>query len=198
MMANIAPVHLMKWIEEHKTLFSGPVANKEVFPESEFIYQIVRGPTRRTAFKTILATRTSINRRAAARFEAYTPTVSRPNTLIPGPRPRPAAAAPAAASGSRQRAKLSIRRREMLWREGRLGRLVHGNQRASSSSSASTLISPPAYVATKPTISWLGKGQFWLPTYRMSFTSTPTSSFTSRATQPSSDSPLSTKPATSA
>src|SRR5438128_576598 len=50
MMANIAPVHLMKWIEEHKTLFSGPVANKEVFPESEFIYQIVRGPNARNDF----------------------------------------------------------------------------------------------------------------------------------------------------
>ena len=34
-MANIAPVHLMKWIEEHKTLFSGPVANKEVFPDAD-------------------------------------------------------------------------------------------------------------------------------------------------------------------
>ena len=49
-MANIAPVHLMKWIDEHKTLFSGPVANKEVFPESEFIYQIVRGPNARNDF----------------------------------------------------------------------------------------------------------------------------------------------------
>src|SRR3989442_15455519 len=49
-MANIAPVHLMKWIEEHQTLFSGPVANKEVFPESEFIYQIVRGPNARNDF----------------------------------------------------------------------------------------------------------------------------------------------------
>ena len=49
-MANIAPVHLMRWIEEHKTLFSGPVANKEVFPESEFIYQIVRGPNARNDF----------------------------------------------------------------------------------------------------------------------------------------------------
>ena len=49
-MANIAPVHLMRWIEEHKTLFSGPVANKEVFPESEFIYQIIRGPNARNDF----------------------------------------------------------------------------------------------------------------------------------------------------
>jgi len=49
-MANIAPLHLMRWIEENKGLFSGPVANKEVFPESEFIYQIVRGPNARNDF----------------------------------------------------------------------------------------------------------------------------------------------------
>src|SRR5689334_18273317 len=49
-MANISPVHLMTWIDEHKTLFSGPVANKEVFPESEFIYQIIRGPNARNDF----------------------------------------------------------------------------------------------------------------------------------------------------
>jgi 3-hydroxyanthranilate 3,4-dioxygenase len=49
-MPNIAPVHLMRWIEEHQMLFSGPVANKEVFPESEFIYQIVRGPNARNDF----------------------------------------------------------------------------------------------------------------------------------------------------
>jgi len=49
-MANIAPLHLMRWIEEHKGHFSGPVANKEVFPESEFIYQIVRGPNARNDF----------------------------------------------------------------------------------------------------------------------------------------------------
>src|SRR2546428_8947033 len=49
-MGNIAPVHLMRWIEENKSLFSGPVANKEVFPESEFIYQVVRGPNARNDF----------------------------------------------------------------------------------------------------------------------------------------------------
>src|SRR5260370_11085776 len=40
---------------------------------------------------------------------------------------------------------------------------------------------------TKPIMIWLGNGQFWLPTYWMSLTSTPTSSFTSRATQPRSE-----------
>lgn len=49
-MANITPFHLMKWIDENKGHFSGPVANKEVFPESEFIYQIVRGPNARNDF----------------------------------------------------------------------------------------------------------------------------------------------------
>jgi 3-hydroxyanthranilate 3,4-dioxygenase len=49
-MANIAPVHLMRWIEENRGAFGGPVANKEVFPESEFIYQIVRGPNARNDF----------------------------------------------------------------------------------------------------------------------------------------------------
>ena len=49
-MPNIAPLHLMRWIEENKGQFSGPVANKEVFPESEFIYQIVRGPNARNDF----------------------------------------------------------------------------------------------------------------------------------------------------
>src|SRR5437762_3376688 len=65
-------------------------------------------------------------------------------------------------------------------------------------SSRSIVISPPACWATNPTMSWLGNGQLCLPMYWMSFTSTPTSSFTSRATAPSSDSPLSTNPATSA
>ena len=49
-MANITPFHLMKWIDDNKAHFSGPVANKEVFPESEFIYQIVRGPNARNDF----------------------------------------------------------------------------------------------------------------------------------------------------
>src|SRR5262245_6505453 len=49
-MGNIVPWHLMRWIEEHQGHFSGPVANKEVFPESEFIYQIVRGPNARNDF----------------------------------------------------------------------------------------------------------------------------------------------------
>src|SRR5207302_800846 len=50
MMANNAPGHLVKWIEEHQTLFSGPVANKEAFPDGELSYQLVRGPNARNDF----------------------------------------------------------------------------------------------------------------------------------------------------
>ena len=49
-MAELEPVHLMRWIEENHGAFAPPVANKEVFPESEFIYQIVRGPNARNDF----------------------------------------------------------------------------------------------------------------------------------------------------
>ena len=49
-MAELTPVHLMRWIDENRALFAPPVANKEVFPESEFIYQIVRGPNARNDF----------------------------------------------------------------------------------------------------------------------------------------------------
>src|SRR5439155_4958333 len=54
------------------------------------------------------------------------------------------------------RACWSRMNRAMLWREGPVGRRSTGNQRASSSSSRSTVSSPPAYRATKPTMSWLG------------------------------------------
>ena len=49
-MAELEPVHLMRWIEANRAHFAPPVANKEVFPESEFIYQIVRGPNARNDF----------------------------------------------------------------------------------------------------------------------------------------------------
>jgi len=38
-------IHLMQWIEANAQAFLPPVANKEVFPESEFIFQIIRGPS---------------------------------------------------------------------------------------------------------------------------------------------------------
>jgi len=49
-MAEMSPIHLMSWIEQNQGLFRPPVANKEVFPESEFIYQIIRGPNARNDF----------------------------------------------------------------------------------------------------------------------------------------------------
>jgi hypothetical protein len=40
----------MRWITDNPQLFKPPVANKEVFPESEFIFQIIRGPNARNDF----------------------------------------------------------------------------------------------------------------------------------------------------
>jgi len=49
-MPELEPVHLLRWIDANRQAFAPPVANKEVFPESEFIYQIVRGPNARNDF----------------------------------------------------------------------------------------------------------------------------------------------------
>ena len=49
-MSELEPVHLMRWIAANRQAFVPPVANKEVFPESEFICQIVRGPNARNDF----------------------------------------------------------------------------------------------------------------------------------------------------
>ena len=49
-MAELEPGHLLRWIDANRDAFAPPVANKEVFPESEFIYQIVRGPNARNDF----------------------------------------------------------------------------------------------------------------------------------------------------
>jgi 3-hydroxyanthranilate 3,4-dioxygenase len=49
-MVALSSVHLKRWIEEHRDAFRPPVANKEVFPESEFIHQIIRGPNARNDF----------------------------------------------------------------------------------------------------------------------------------------------------
>jgi len=38
------------WIEANKDAFRPPVANKEVWPQSEFIFQIIRGPNARNDF----------------------------------------------------------------------------------------------------------------------------------------------------
>jgi len=49
-MPDLLPIHLMQWIQQNAPFFRPPVANKEVFPESEFIFQIVRGPNARNDF----------------------------------------------------------------------------------------------------------------------------------------------------
>ncbi len=49
-MPAMSPLHLMRWIAANPQLFKPPVANKEVFPESEFIFQIIRGPNARNDF----------------------------------------------------------------------------------------------------------------------------------------------------
>lgn len=43
-------MHLLGWIEKNRDAFRPPVANKEVFPESEFIFQIILGPNARNDF----------------------------------------------------------------------------------------------------------------------------------------------------
>ncbi len=71
------------------------------------------------------------------------------------------------------------------------------NQRASDSSSPSTVMPVPSGCARprKPSIRLDGNGQGWLATYSTSATRTPASSSTSRPTACSIDSPGSTKPA---
>ena len=49
-MTEPGAIHLMQWIEANAQAFLPPVANKEVFPESEFIFQIIRGPNARNDF----------------------------------------------------------------------------------------------------------------------------------------------------
>src|SRR4029450_12784676 len=49
-MPELEPVHLMRWIDANRARFAPPGGNKEVFPESEFICQIVRGPNARNDF----------------------------------------------------------------------------------------------------------------------------------------------------
>ena len=49
-MTEPSALHLMQWIEANAHAFRPPVANKEVFPESEFVFQIIRGPNARNDF----------------------------------------------------------------------------------------------------------------------------------------------------
>ena len=49
-MPALSPLHLMRWIADNPQLFKPPVANKEVLPESEFIFMVIRGPNARNDF----------------------------------------------------------------------------------------------------------------------------------------------------
>lgn len=46
----LSAFNLEAWIAANQAAFAGPVANKEVFPQSEFIFQVIRGPNARNDF----------------------------------------------------------------------------------------------------------------------------------------------------
>ena len=43
-------MHLVRWIEEHADSFRPPVSNRVVWPDSEFMFMVVRGPNARNDF----------------------------------------------------------------------------------------------------------------------------------------------------
>src|SRR5215212_3792639 len=85
--------------------------------------------------------------------------------------------------------------RAMLTLGGSGGNSPGSYQPASSISVGWISSSPPAYSVVKPIMSEFGNGQGWVPKYRRFVTSIPTSSLTSRLMASSTDSPGSTKPA---
>ncbi len=48
--AALIPLPLLQWIDEHNDEFSGPVSNRVLWPNSEFIFMVVRGPNARNDF----------------------------------------------------------------------------------------------------------------------------------------------------
>ncbi|MGI9603740.1 MAG: 3-hydroxyanthranilate 3,4-dioxygenase [Acidimicrobiales bacterium] len=50
MSSALNPLHLARWIEEHADSFAPPVSNRVVWPDSEFIFMVVRGPNARNDF----------------------------------------------------------------------------------------------------------------------------------------------------
>lgn len=44
------PFNLLEWIDEHRAEFEGPVSNKVVWADSDFIYMVIRGPNARNDF----------------------------------------------------------------------------------------------------------------------------------------------------
>ena len=47
---KIAPLNLLRWIEENREAFRPPVANKVIWQDSEFICMVVHGPNARNDF----------------------------------------------------------------------------------------------------------------------------------------------------
>ena len=80
------------------------------------------------------------------------------DVYVPGCPPLPEALRPASSA-----AIVSIRRREILIEGGSFGSSAASNQRASSISTPSGTMSPPAYSAVKAIISECGNGHGWLP-----------------------------------
>ncbi len=48
--AVLVPLPLLRWIEEHHDDFSGPVSNRVLWPDSDFIFMVVRGANARNDF----------------------------------------------------------------------------------------------------------------------------------------------------
>jgi 3-hydroxyanthranilate 3,4-dioxygenase len=50
MAAPLIPTNIWSWVEENRNVFDGPVANKVIFENSEFIFMMIKGPNRRNDF----------------------------------------------------------------------------------------------------------------------------------------------------
>lgn len=50
MATPLNPLHLVRWIEDNAELFEPPVSNRVVWPDSELIFMVVRGPNARNDF----------------------------------------------------------------------------------------------------------------------------------------------------
>jgi 3-hydroxyanthranilate 3,4-dioxygenase len=46
----LLPKNIWTWVEENRDVFDGPVANKVIFEDSEFIFMMIKGPNRRNDF----------------------------------------------------------------------------------------------------------------------------------------------------
>lgn len=49
-MKSLSPIHLPRWIQEHRHLLKPPVGNQLVWQDTDFIIMVVGGPNARTDF----------------------------------------------------------------------------------------------------------------------------------------------------